>query len=314
MKNTILAVSGALALLSGVANAAIITTWDYKNEAGFADAVTPGSVQKTQFQAQDVLNQDTYKKLSWGDSIDGQPTSSLVVNSPKSGSLTTVELEDTLQDSDFVEGTDMTHNNYRIGGPSSNYLKSATLLDGLRLTATGWDAGTPFPALPGNSIQIGLGFDFIETPNRPDSGICVDGNTAGTDFDNVDPNEGAGCDDYFILQPNPDLAFTIDALNEVVEFKIVVDLLNYGFPPALAASADLNTVYEVTTRLTGLTIVNDFCGNQSTPCVGFATKELEENTLLAEFAVQAVPEPASIAIFGLGLFGLGMVARKKRQA
>jgi len=308
-----LALSGALALVSGVANAAMITTWDYKNDAGFIFA-EPDVVIESGLQPADVLSVDTHTKLTWGDSIDGLPKSSLVVDSPVSGSLSTVAYGDSIQDSDYVDGTTMTHNNYRIGGPSSNYLSSAVLLDGLRLTATGWDALPPFAGGPSNEIEIGLGFDFIETPNRPESGICVDGKVAGTDFDDVDPNEGAGCDDYFILKPTPGVTFSIDALNEIVEFKVVFDLLDYGLSPVEAQALDLNTVYEVTTRLTGLAPVTDFCGNQTVPCVGFATKELEENNLFAEFAIRAIPEPASIAIFGLGLFGLSMAARRKRQS
>ncbi|GEM_PF-1841854 len=303
------------------ANAAIVTSWNYLNEAGFIDAV-PSEVIESDFQAQNVLSQDTHRTLTWGDpEVPADGPSKLTVEEGQGGVIDTVDANTPLMDSDFKSGTTVTHNNYRVGG--ADLLESAILLDGLRLSIASWDLALPVPP-DSSSIEIAIGFEFLETPNRPNGdgtlgGTCVDGSAAGTDIDNVDPNEGFGCDDYFILQPIPGVTFTfndggdLDPSNDYVEFIVGVDL-NPLLPAGFAAANNLQTQYEVVTRLTGLTVTTDYCGSQAVPCVGFATEELKDNDLFAEFAVRAVPEPETLAIFGLGLLGLGYSARRRYSA
>lgn len=306
---------------TNMAHAGKVTQWSYENQAGFIFA-TPDAVTESDFQAADVLSIDTYKKLSWGDAITSNGQSQLIVNSPITGSITTVDSLDTLQDSDFEDGTDVIHNNYRIGG--GGWLTSAVLLDGLRLNIDAWDIPVPVPASSDTTaLEIAIAFDFIETPNRPDGegtlgGTCADGSAAGTDIDDLDPQEGFGCDDYFILQPIPGIDFAVinggddlDPTNDYVEFGVVFDLIDFGMDPLFAQVMELETKYEVTTRLTGLTISTDFCGDQTAPCVGFSTKELESNQLLASFAVQAVPEPLVVLLFGSGLIFISRFRVKK---
>lgn len=311
-------VLSALALgFASVSNAGMITEWSYVNEAGFTMAETAG-VNKSGFVDADdsILTQDTWTKLSWGQALTADGQSSLEIDSPISGTITTVELNGSLEDSDFEDGTDITHNNYRIGGSRDNYLTGATILDGLKLNASAWDVAFDLSGVEGIAPELEISFDFLETPNRP-NGQCVDGSTPGTDIDNTDPNEKFGCDDYFIIKPIPGLDLIIDDMgdadptNDFIQFTTVFDLIDLGFPQALANALDLVTKYEVVTRLTGLTLTTDFCGEQAAPCVGFATEELEKNVLQASFAIRAVPAPAGIAFLSLGLLALGLNARRK---
>jgi hypothetical protein len=53
------------------------------------------------------------------------------------------------------------------------------------------------------------------------------------------------------------------------------------------------------------------CGPNFT-CIGFLTEEDKTNELQAGFAISAarVPEPGTLAIFGLGLLGLASIRRR----
>lgn len=308
------------AMIGTSAQAAIVTSWNYLNEAGFIDA-SPSAVVESDFQAQNVLSQDTNRTLTWGTAeVPADGPSMLTVEEGQGGVIDTVVANTPLMDSDFESGTTVTHNNYRVGG--SDLLESAILLDGLRLSIDDWELADSVPPET-SAIEIGIGFEFLETPNRPNGdgtlgGTCIDGSAAGIDINDTDPNEGFGCDDYFILEPIPGVDFTfndggdLDPSNDYVEFVIGFDL-NSILAPGFAAANNLQTQYEVVTRLTGLTVTTDYCGSQGVPCVGFATQELRDNELFADFAVRAVPEPETVALFGIGLLGLGLTARRRRK-
>jgi hypothetical protein len=304
---------------SSVVNAGMITEWSYVNEAGFTIA-DPGAVSKSGFvdAGDSILTEDTWKKLSWGDALTADGKSSLEIETPVTGTIVTAGVGQTLEESDFADGTDITHNNFRIGGLSVNHLTGATLLDGLKLTASAWDVLGDLSGVEGVAPELEISFDFLETPNRP-AGQCVDGSTPGTDSDNLFPDEKFGCDDYFILNPLAGIDLIVDdngdadPTNDYIQFTTVFNLLDLGFPEAVAAALGLVTKYEVVTRLTGLTVTTEFCGDQNAPCVGFATEELEKNVLQASFAIRAVPAPAGIAILGLGLLGLALNSRKRRS-
>lgn len=301
------------------AHAAVITEWSYVNEAGFLD-VDPVEVSKLDFQAANVLSQDTYKKLEWGVALDGiDERSSLSVDSPQSsddnGNIMTVGTNATLTDSDFAVGTGLTHNNYPVGGISDKWLKSATLLDGIQLSAAAWNLPGVPSGIMGSGPELQIAFDFYETKNAPQSGVCPDGSIPGTDINAAD----FGCDDYFIL--NSDFAgglsdLVVDPVNDTLFFSVVFDLLD-GAPQAFVDFAndnDLITKYEITTKLTGFEVTTDFCGDDGVPpCLALKTEENAVNQLTAGFAIRAVPEPAAIAVLGLGLLGLASVRRRRNS-
>jgi hypothetical protein len=305
-------------LLASSANAAMITSWTYVNEAGFLD-VNPADVVESGFQPANVLSEDTYKSLEWGqiDPEIGQK-SKLSVDSPQTsdtnGLINTVGLNQALEASDFKTGTGIQHDNYPVNGLSSKWLTGATLLDGIRLGAATWDLGDPIAPIMGSGPELEIAFDFFETKNNPESGVCPDGSIPGTDKSSTD----YGCDDYFILDSTFASGLSglvIDPVENALEFSVTFDLAQ-GAPQAFvdyAAANNLITTYEITTRLSGLEVVTDFCGDGTPPCLALKTEENSTNWLSAGFAIRAVPEPAAIAILALGLLGLGY-ARQSRKS
>jgi hypothetical protein len=323
------------ATLASVANAGVVTEWTYNNQAGFASWTGEGTTTTT---ADDVVasgNSSTgdnsaltvnsnnildtngniivdgtdnalHTTLTWGTPAaganSGDPQSSLYIDSPVGGSIST-------NDWNWAQGTSMTHENWVITGDS---LVSGSLFDGLTLTPTLWDAlpGESDPTIdaPYFAPQLQFAMTFTETPNKgvDINGLCPNG-VANYIGDNAN-----GCGDIFAL--------TIPALaqdfvtfgDDFLEFTVPFVLLTATGQPIPGWS---DTLYYVTTRLSGLTtLAPEQCGiNGADLCAGFVTKEQQTNELIAQFKVRTVPEPTAIALFGLGLIVTGFAGRRKRN-
>lgn len=131
---------------------------------------------------------------------------------------------------------------------------------------------------PANNITLMTAFDiaFRETPNN--------GNCAAASV--------SDCDDIFVLL-NPDV---------LVESFVIDDF-----------------IYTVTLGATGLGPLDaETCAlaGEEPGCVGFTTLENASNSLQTTFAVTAQPisiaEPMSLALFGLGLIGMGAALGRRR--
>ncbi|WP_206483091.1 THxN family PEP-CTERM protein [Thalassotalea sp. G2M2-11] len=316
----------AASILSSTASAGVVTEWTYSNQAGFLNWTgTTDSYGDTSWTDDDVAasgdstgggtnildtNLDTIvdgsdtslaTMLEWGTpGFDGNgQKSSLVIDSPVNDTLTT-------NDWSWAQGTDITHNNYKI---TDDELTNATVLDGLALIPSSWDAfGDDENLLIDNAPyfapQLAFGINFFETPNQATN--CPDGfaNGVGSNIN--------GCGDIFQITGLDQLQLPINIGDDFIEFTVPFVLMGADNQP-LEGWGD--TVYLVTTRLSGLqTLESDECFNDNvnTSCpYGFVTIEEDANQLAAEFKIRTVPEPSTIAIFGLSIIGFSLLRRKK---
>ncbi|MCU4675565.1 PEP-CTERM sorting domain-containing protein [Catenovulum sp. 2E275] len=175
------------------------------------------------------------------------------------------------------QGTQMVHKNLPTGAPS---LTSIDIIDGLKLYSSEIIGGE----LP--LIELGIDVIFNET--------FADARTLWP----YTP------DDAFIVTLDPVLSPITSFGPDFIEFTVQLDLTG------LTVDANAHTQYEVITRISGLDVVSIPGGNT----FGLITPENGINFLDAQFALRAVgvPEPGSLAVFGLGLLGLAGVRRYKK--
>jgi hypothetical protein len=328
-----------IAGLANSANANLITEWSYTNQAGFEAGYTGTSItvdtsddvvasgNSATGDANDALtvNDDNIlntdgnwangvsddnalsTQLTWGTpaagSGSGDPRSSLDIDSPISDPMST-------NNGAWAQGTAITHENWVIIGDS---LTTASILDGLALTPTNWvDKGVDGAKdgmlednAPYFAPQLEFGLNFFETPNGGSN--CPNGEV-NSQGDNIN-----GCGDIFEITGLENLPFSPVVSSNFIEFTVPFILHDETGAP-LAGWSDVE--YFVTTRLSGLTTLpaGYACSNSQANCFGFVTVEKKQNVLNAEFKIKTVPEPTTLAIFGLGLLATGLSGRRKRKA
>ena len=284
----------AAALMSAAVSAGpIVTSWGFSTDANFTGAIfEAGGVGST------VSNAD---ELSWGATggffqqggviADGNRSALTIGVSgsntqgggPATGSIDTIVgpiPPFPLPLANFGLGISFTHWNNPINS-NFNTLLSGVISDTLTLTPTAPDAG---PAV--DAPVITFNFNFAETPNSTPCLITGPGTSV--------------CNDIFAFElPGGGLnqSFTYDG--------------NTYFAQVLLLNGDLTAAAPIAPL--GATVCGDL--GLSDSCLGFTTNENAATTVSFGFAVSTrpvnVPLPSTLALFGLGLLGLGYRARRK---
>jgi len=285
---------GALSSFSAFA-APIVTDWNFTLESGFTSwgpaGVTGTNDNDYLTTSNDVLPLFTggaqglpfaraASRLSWGTS-DGFGQSSLSV-----GAATNGHFSGSVQTNGAAQSTvQLIHTNRPVTG---TFLSSASLFDVLFLDPVlpdppyNTDPGTgalPVPALVFN-------FDFVETQNTAPCDVSA---------------SPVACNDILIV----DVATS--------GFDITDNSLNQSF-------SYFGNDYNAKIFLEGLSVLETSActaAGKAAGCIGLTTVENQENTFQAKLQItgqQFVPEPGILALFGLGLGGLGLMRRRRQKA
>ncbi|MEO8304294.1 MAG: THxN family PEP-CTERM protein [Betaproteobacteria bacterium] len=274
----ILAVAG-LTVVTSVANAAIVTQWSYQVTSSFVTA-------STVFSAGGGTTTNTTSLIAWGIPF-GQPNQSSleITGNPATGLINTTTppfSTPLLVDGEIGPTQTFTHNNFPIEfSPNQSALLLSTQI------STTLDLKPNIPNQPdlGPFPSITFGIKFKETLN---GGPC--------------PVDAPPCPDIFVLEGNFN------------PFTFSYDTDGAGPDPA-----QLYFVQIFPLAGTPLSPLSDAaCAAAGSPngCIGFITQENQSNHVQFAFALTTepfgVPEPGVLALFALGLVGLGFTVRRRQ--
>lgn len=276
-------------LMCGVANAALVTHWEYYDEIGFSD--WSGDGIQVSGNSGEELGLPT--ELRWGSGS----RNSLTTDGNSSGIVTTFGI---------APGAGMVHHNHV--NPSDFSLDSAQLSNVIQLTPI-----APNPPHDGSVTIEGptLTFDllFHESVNRPRSGVCADGTSV------FNPLNIRGCRDFFVLS-NPEALAPIQFPYQ--DWLYTIAIIAPGVLPLRPEACDAVELAPgcigMMTRENGDTTLQPYFTILAQPLLPIgllqisAASGFDSATLL-----QQIDEPTPLGLFATALLALVVLRRRKQR-